>query len=110
MEQEEIGTKSTRGNIIEILIHRNYITVYNNNQIKSNDLGIFLIDFMEKNLPKIISPDLTRTLELYLADIERGVTDRIVILNNIITDLIDSMYHIQKIDCILNINRLEARI
>jgi len=109
MEQEEIGTKSTRGNIIEILIHRNYITVYNNNQIKSNDLGIFLIDFMEKYLPKIISPDLTRTLELYLADIERGVTDRIVILNNIITDLIDSMYHIQKIDPILYIEQQPTR-
>ena len=38
MEQEEIGTKSTRGNIIEILIHRNYITVYNNNQIKSKEV------------------------------------------------------------------------
>lgn len=100
MELEEIGTKSTRGNIIELLIRRNYVTVNNHNNIKSTDLGIFLIDFMEKNLPKIISTNLTRTLELYLADIERGITDRIFILNSIITDLIDSMYHIQKIESI----------
>src|SRR5918995_269702 len=100
MELEEIGTKSTRGNIIELLIRRNYVTVNKYKNIKSNDLGIFLIDFMEKNLPKIISTDLTRALEHYLEDIERGITDRIFILNSIITDLIDSMYHIQKIECI----------
>ncbi len=100
MEQEEIGTKSTRGSIIELLIRRNYVTVHNYKNIKSTDLGIFLIDFMEKNLPKIISTDLTRALEHYLADIEGGITDRIFILNSIITDLIDSMYHIQKIECI----------
>ena len=55
---------------------------------------------MEKNLPKIISTDLTRALEHYLADIEGGITDRIFILNSIITDLIDSIYNIQKIECI----------
>ncbi|MGZ5490872.1 MAG: DNA topoisomerase I [Nitrososphaeraceae archaeon] len=103
MELEEIGTKSTRGNIIEILIQRNYVIVDNHNNIKSTDLGIFLIDFMEKNLPKIISTDLTRVLELYLSDIEKGITDRIFILNNIITDLIDSMYQIKKIDSIMHI-------
>jgi DNA topoisomerase-1 len=100
MESEEIGTKSTRGNIIELLIRRDYVTVNNYNNIKSNDLGIFLIDFMKKNLPKIISTDLTRSLEHYLADIEGGIIDRIFILNSIITDLINSMYNIQKIECI----------
>jgi DNA topoisomerase-1 len=109
MELEEIGTKSTRGNIIELLIRRNYVTVNNHNNIKSTDLGIFLIDFMKKNLPKIISTDLTRALELYLADIERGITDRIFILNSIITDLIDSMYHIQKIESISPIEQQPIR-
>src|SRR5215211_2072516 len=100
MESEEIGTKSTRGNIIELLIRRDYVTVHNYNNIKSNDLGILLIEFMKKNLPIIISTDLTRSLEHYLADIEGGIIDRIFILNSIITDLINSMYNIQKIECI----------
>src|ERR671910_714843 len=73
---------------------------YSENSIDYSDLKIFLIDFMEKNLPKIISTDLTRALEHYLEDIERGITDRIFILNSIITDLLDSMYRIQKIECI----------
>ncbi len=104
MEQEEIGTKSTRGNIIEILIKRNYVSINSKNNImKSSDLGIYLIDFMEKNLPKIISTELTRTLERYLADIEMGITDSISILNDIICDLIESMYNIQKLDHITNI-------
>ena len=104
MEQEEIGTKSTRGNIIEILIKRNYVDINTNHNImRSSDLGIYLIDFMEKNLPKIISTELTRTLERYLADIEMGITDRISILNDIICDLIESMYNIQKLDHITNI-------
>lgn len=104
MEQEEIGTKSTRGNIIEILIKRNYVAINtNNNVMRATDLGIYLIDFMEKNLPKIISTELTRTLERYLADIEMGITDRISILNDIIFDLIESMYNIQKLDPITNI-------
>ena len=47
--------------------------------MKSSDSGIYLIDFMEKNLPKIISTELTRTLERYLADIEMGITDSISI-------------------------------
>ena len=83
--------------------------VDNHNNIKSTDLGIFLIDFMEKNLPKIISTDLTRVLELYLADIERGITDRIFILNSIITELIDSMYQIKKIDSIVHIEHQPVR-
>ena len=104
MEQEEIGTKSTRGNIIEILIKRNYVAINTtNNVMRSSDLGIYLIDFMEKNLPKIISTELTRTLERYLADIEKGITDRMRILNDIICDLIESMYNIQKLDHITNI-------
>jgi DNA topoisomerase-1 len=104
MEQEEIGTKSTRGNIIEILIKRNYVSINSKtNVLRSSDLGIFLIDFMEKNLPKIISTELTRTLERYLADIEMGITNRISILNDIISDLIESMYNIQKLDHITNI-------
>ncbi|HEX2486977.1 MAG TPA: DNA topoisomerase I [Nitrososphaeraceae archaeon] len=108
MELEEMGTKSTRGNIIELLIRRNYVSV-NNNKIKSTDLGIYLIDFMEKNLPKIISTSLTRTLEHYLADIERGITDRIFILNSIITDLIDSMHYIQKIESVCPIEHQPVR-
>jgi len=104
MEQEEIGTKSTRGNIIEILIKRNYVSINTkDNVMRSSDLGIYLIDFMEKNLPKIISTELTRTLERYLADIEMGITDRISILNDIIYDLIESMYNIQKLNHITNI-------
>jgi DNA topoisomerase I len=102
MEQEEIGTKSTRGNIIDILIKRNYVTL-NNNIIRSSDLGVYLLDFIEKNLPKIISVELTRTLERYLLDIEMGITDRINILNSIISDLIEVIYNIQKLDPITNI-------
>jgi len=105
MEKEEIGTKSTRGNIIEILIKRNYVTKSTKeNILRSCDLGIYLIDFMERNLPNVISTELTRTLERYLADIEMGVIDRIDILNNIISNLIESMDNLQKIDHIPDID------
>ena len=99
MEKEEIGTKSTRGNIIEILIKRNYVTKSTKESIlRSSELGMYLINFMEKNLPNIISTELTRNLERYLADIEMGFIDRIGILNNIISNLIKSMDNLQKID------------
>jgi len=105
MEKEEIGTKSTRGNIIEILIKRNYVTKsIKEKSLRSSELGTFLIDFMEKYLPNIISPELTRTLERYLADIEMGFKDRIDILNNIISNLIESMDNIQKLDNIPKID------
>ncbi len=105
MEKEEIGTKSTRGNIIEILIKRNYVTKSTKeNILRSSELGIYLIDFMEKNLPNVISTELTRTLERYLADIEMGVKDRIDILNNIISNLIESMNNLQKLDHIPKID------
>ncbi|HEU5461211.1 MAG TPA: DNA topoisomerase I [Nitrososphaeraceae archaeon] len=108
MELEEMGTKSTRGNIIELLIRRDYVSV-NNNKIKSTNLGMYLIDFMEKNLPQIISTNLTRTLEHYLADIERGITDRIFILNSIIIDLIDSMHYIKKIESVSPLEHQRVR-
>ena len=51
MELEEMGTKSTRGNIIELLIRRNYVSV-NNNKIKSTDSWNVFNRFYGKKSPK----------------------------------------------------------
>jgi DNA topoisomerase I len=60
LEKRNLGTKSTRANIIETLYDRNYI---HEKSITATELGIKLIDAMEKYSPIIIDENLTREIE-----------------------------------------------
>jgi len=60
LEKRNLGTKATRANIIETLYKRNYIE---DRQIKATELGIRLIESLEKHSPIIIDENLTRDME-----------------------------------------------
>ncbi|MFA5174185.1 MAG: DNA topoisomerase I [Candidatus Pacearchaeota archaeon] len=60
LEKRNLGTKATRANIIETLYDRNYIK---EKSIQATDLGIRLIDTLDKYSPVIIDEKLTRELE-----------------------------------------------
>ncbi len=68
LEKRNLGTKSTRSNIIETLYNRNYIK---DRSIKATELGIRLIDSLNKHSPVIIDEKLTREIEKDM-DIIRG--------------------------------------
>ncbi len=60
LEKKNLGTKATRANILETLYNRNYIK---EKSIQATELGMRLIDSLEKHSPIIIDEKLTREIE-----------------------------------------------
>jgi DNA topoisomerase I len=60
LEKENLGTKATRANIIEILRDRGYIQ---GTPIQVTELGLKVIDTFGKYAPTILSKELTRKFE-----------------------------------------------
>ncbi len=67
MEKEEIGTKSTRADIISTLLERGYVT---GETLVPTELGFSLIEAMREYCPQIISTSLTRDIESRLKRVE----------------------------------------
>lgn len=88
MEQEKIGTKATRSEIITTLFKRNYISNTKsksttnqkvgetssrfNTGIEATELGFELVQSMRKHSPEIVSVQLTRSIEEQLEQVESG--------------------------------------
>lgn len=88
MEREEIGTKSTRAEIISTLVDRGYLM---GDRIVATDLGIALIDGLEESCPQIISTELTRQTERDLEQIESGKIDGGEVIERAITVLSEQL-------------------
>jgi len=73
MEEEEIGTKATRADIIETLYGRRYIT---EERILVTDLGFDVVEVLRKYCPGVISVKLTRDLEEKMEQIQRNSEKR----------------------------------
>jgi len=67
MEEEGLGTKATRADIIETLYNRKYIT---EERIVVTDLGFDIIEVLRKHAPNVISVKLTRQLEQRMEKIQ----------------------------------------
>ncbi len=72
LEKRNLGTKATRANIIETLYNRNYIK---EKSIQATELGIRLIDSLEKHSPIIINEKLTREIEKDMENIRSSKKD-----------------------------------
>jgi DNA topoisomerase-1 len=70
MEKEEIGTKATRGGIIQTLTDRKYISGSDN--LAVSDLGFAVVEILAKYCPTIVSPEFTRRLEEEMDQILQG--------------------------------------
>ncbi|HEY9398417.1 MAG TPA: DNA topoisomerase I [Nitrososphaeraceae archaeon] len=71
MESEGIGTKSTRAEIINLLINRKYIT-QDKTGIEPTELGFTILKTMNKFVSEIVSTRLTNFLESSIKRIEEG--------------------------------------
>ncbi len=67
MEDLGIGTKATRAQILETLYQRGYIE--GKKKIKVTPLGMKVIEALEKNVPEIVSVELTREFEEKMEEI-----------------------------------------
>lgn len=84
MEDQAIGTKATRAEIIDTLFDRKYIQ---DSRMLVTDLGFYVIDTLEKYCKGIISVELTRELEEKMEKIEAGEEDR----ENVLADAISKL-------------------
>ncbi|WP_297506106.1 DNA topoisomerase I [Thermococcus sp.] len=70
MEDLGIGTKATRAQILETLYQRGYIE--GKKKIKVTPLGMRVVEALEKNVPDIVSVELTRAFEEKMEEIMAG--------------------------------------
>jgi DNA topoisomerase I len=90
MEQEQIGTKATRADIIVTLFKRNYVASTRDG-LEVTDLGIAVIDSMRAFVPKIVSTDLTRSIEKQLERVEQDSADSISVIELAMDGLVESL-------------------
>lgn len=71
MESEGIGTKSTRADVINLLIKRKYI-IQDKIGLEPTELGFTILNTMKKFIPEIVSTRLSTFLESSIKRIEDG--------------------------------------
>ena len=84
MEEENIGTKATRAEIIEILYRRGYIK---NIRIEATPLAVKIINLLNKYCPLIIDPKFTARLETSMDNIQTLQTTR----SHVIAETLDHL-------------------
>jgi DNA topoisomerase-1 len=90
MEDEGIGTKSTRAEIIATLFKRNYVSL-SRKGMAATDLGIAVIESMEDYAPSIVSTELTRKMEAELEKIESGAVSSVSAIEGAVDLLLESL-------------------
>ncbi len=81
MERTEIGTKATRADIIQTIYERKYIT---NEKITMTDLGLEVLNTLEKYCPLVVSVKFTRELEQEMDNIQSRQERREIVLTHMI--------------------------
>lgn len=92
MEQERIGTKATRADVISTLVARGYIS---GDPLTASDVGFAVIDAMERHAPEILSTEFTRRIESELEAVESGAKDGKDLLRQTISSLADQLLSLQ---------------
>ncbi len=85
MEKEDVGTKATRAAIIQTLYDRKYL--FGTDNLSVSDLGFEVVEILADHCPAIISPELTRSLEHDMDEIQQGKETREAVLQNAISIL-----------------------
>ena len=96
MVKENIGTKSTRADIIDILKSRNYIYSHKDGTFEATALGMVVIELLGKYAPEIISTRFTRIMEGQLGDIESGQDNYASVIKYAAKSLIESLILLKK--------------
>jgi DNA topoisomerase-1 len=90
MEQDKIGTKATRADIISTLLKRNYLSA-GKSGLEVTDLGFAVIDSMREFAPAIVSTNMTRWMEEQLANVEQGSVDSMSVIEQAVDRLLESL-------------------
>jgi DNA topoisomerase-1 len=83
MEREDIGTKATRAAIMQTLCDRKY--VFGADNLGVSELGFEVVETLTSYCPTVISPELTRSLEREMDEIQQGKETKEAVLENAIS-------------------------
>lgn len=95
MENEEIGTKATRADIIKTLYDRGYFT---GRSITATEIAFSVVETMEEYSPRIISTDMTRRIEEHLETIETGKMNEDEVIQEAADQIYESLYAIKNVE------------
>jgi len=84
MEEVQIGTKSTRTDILQVLYDRRYAK---NERIEMTDLGFRVLETLKKYCPAVVSVGLTRELEQRMEKIQASGETREKVLDDVVNIL-----------------------
>jgi len=83
MEKENIGTKATRAATIQTLQDRKYLCGTGN--LGVSDLGSEVAEILTNYCPSVVSPELTRSLEREMNEIQEGKETKEAVLLNAVS-------------------------
>ncbi|MGD9395688.1 MAG: DNA topoisomerase I [Candidatus Thorarchaeota archaeon] len=86
LERENLGTKATRARIVDSIKSRGYTL---NDRFELSTLGYALYETMERYMPDILSPELTRFLEKEMDDIRQENKNREDVLSRAKVELLE---------------------
>ncbi len=97
MEQEQIGTKATRADIIATLFKREYLAQEKGGtMVRATDLGLAVVESMKERVPAIVSTALTRSMEEQLEKVEEGEQDPAAVVEYAAEKLVESLAAFRK--------------
>ncbi len=86
LERENLGTKSTRAQIVDSVKSRGYTI---GNHFELSNLGYALYETLEQHMPMMLSSEMTRQLEQAMDTIQNGDTKRNSVLEGTKADLLE---------------------
>ena len=86
LEQENLGTKATRAGIVDSIKSRGYTI---NDSFELSTLGYALYEALERYMPDILSPELTRYLEKEMNDIQQEAKNKEDVLSKAKENLLE---------------------
>ncbi len=116
MEQQEIGTKATRGAIIQTLLDRKYMT--GTDRLAVSELGSVVFDVLSTYCSEIVSLKFTRKLEEEMNQIQLGSQTKECVLQDVTQTLTHVMATLKQKESIVGAQlarvlqkaRLDSRI
>jgi len=96
LEKRNLGTKSTRAEIIHTLSQRQYVA---GESLQATELGMHIVDVLEKYSPKILDEELTRHFELDMDAIREHTKKKEEVLSearNVLKEILEEFRHKEK--------------
>jgi DNA topoisomerase-1 len=85
MEQENIGTKATRAATIQTLLDRKYL--FGTDAFGVSELGFEVTEILSSCCPTVVLPELTRSLEREMDEVQQGIETKEAVLQNAVSVL-----------------------